>query len=516
MFFNALFFSIIAYILPIHFETNDDVFMSLIASGVYSGSPDAHLVFINYIYGFVLTIFYNTFSGIEWYTIFFCIIHVVSLSIIVFQFIQIKKPALIKSVFIILLYAIELRIILLFQFTTTAAIGAFAGVLLLLDTGKVYKICGVFLFLVAVLVRFDAAMLVLLLMLPIFGFEVFSNKKKVIEISISVATCIFGALILHIINNQIYNRSHEWSEYKEYNAIRGRINGTLNAEKIINELPDGIYKNDYQLLLNFFTDGQIINLSKIKELDDLIQKTPLTEKLKNIYPSVRRYTTLLGLIGVLFAFCFFAENRNKIKIYNIFYLMFFLGVLSYIPIGGFLRDRVFISALFPVIFFLYKNTPSFYDKKIRMEYLGVVFILSLHFFGYTYLIRKDRNENEKTVVKEQRTVLKEVQNKTVSVLPIASELTYELFCSPFDISKTFDAYSMIITPWFTNIPFNKDRFDSYMSLVDTNLYIFISEKYLEKYAVAIQKALIEHYGCDTEIIKKFGNENYWLIQFKKK
>ena len=43
--FNIAFFAIIANLLPIRFEENDDVLMASIANGTYLGEPDCHLVF---------------------------------------------------------------------------------------------------------------------------------------------------------------------------------------------------------------------------------------------------------------------------------------------------------------------------------------------------------------------------------------------------------------------------------------------------------------------------------------
>ena len=56
---NAAFFALMAWVMPIRFEENDDVMMCMIANGTYSGAPDAHLVFINVLYGWVLTLFYR-------------------------------------------------------------------------------------------------------------------------------------------------------------------------------------------------------------------------------------------------------------------------------------------------------------------------------------------------------------------------------------------------------------------------------------------------------------------------
>ena len=51
---NIAYFALMATILPMQFEENDDVMMTMIANGTYSGTPDYHLVYINVLYGRVL------------------------------------------------------------------------------------------------------------------------------------------------------------------------------------------------------------------------------------------------------------------------------------------------------------------------------------------------------------------------------------------------------------------------------------------------------------------------------
>ena len=72
---NILFFALMAWLLPMGFEENDDVMMCMIANGAYSGTPDYHLVYINVLYGMVLAGLYSLTTAIEWYTLAFAVLH---------------------------------------------------------------------------------------------------------------------------------------------------------------------------------------------------------------------------------------------------------------------------------------------------------------------------------------------------------------------------------------------------------------------------------------------------------
>lgn len=164
--------------MPIHFEENDDIIMSLIASGGYSGIPDPHLVFINYLYGLLLVALYNISSSIEWYTLMFCVLHIIALSVIIYFLIKTKINKITKILFVILFYIFEIRLIMLIQFTTTATIVAFSGFLLVLLAKKPYKLLGACLLILGSLIRFEASALVLVLSIPIvFLFPKLKNRN---------------------------------------------------------------------------------------------------------------------------------------------------------------------------------------------------------------------------------------------------------------------------------------------------------------------------------------------------
>ncbi len=120
---NALFFALMAWLLPIRFEVNDDAMMCMIANGKFTSVPDGHLVYINAIYGWVLAKLYGWIPAVEWYTLLFCVLHVVSVTGIVCAVLKNKEIQNgLKAIFLFFVYVIWIRIIIDFQFTTTAGL----------------------------------------------------------------------------------------------------------------------------------------------------------------------------------------------------------------------------------------------------------------------------------------------------------------------------------------------------------------------------------------------------------
>ena len=164
---NIIFLLLAVCFLPIAFETNDDAMMMLLASGQYTGTPEAFLVFINVIYGYIVSKLYFILPGFAWYTLLFLWLQFVSLNILLKSIIIKNNPIYIKLLFLALLYTIGLNSIVSFQFTTTAALTALSG-LVAINGNKKTRYLGCLLFMIASLIRFEAAFLVLLVFSPIF------------------------------------------------------------------------------------------------------------------------------------------------------------------------------------------------------------------------------------------------------------------------------------------------------------------------------------------------------------
>ena len=165
---NIVFFAVLAALLPMGFEENDDVMMCMIANGTYSGTPDFHLVYINVLYGAILAGLYSLTTAVEWYTLSFAILHILSMSVLAYCILTTPNRAKWERVlWLLILYVLWARIIIAMQFTTTAGIACVAGCMLLLRESPKARWTGVLFVIVAALVRFFAAGLVGLLMAPI-------------------------------------------------------------------------------------------------------------------------------------------------------------------------------------------------------------------------------------------------------------------------------------------------------------------------------------------------------------
>jgi hypothetical protein len=525
--FNILFFCLAAHFLPIYWGVNDDVVMCMIASGILPGIPQARLIFINYIYGLLLNFFYHTFHGIEWYTVSFSVIHIISLSIVVYVFINTKKIKLLKFVNIFLLYILELSLIQGIKFTTTAAIAGFAGTLLLFEDKKVYGIFGIILFLISTLIRFEAAMLVMLLMLPIFAYKILPDIRKNFKLISFVTICICSAFILQIINNQAY-KDEEWSYYMEYNKIRGGINDNPNATKInFDLLPEGISELDYTMLLNAFADGNYMDLVKMKEIYSVIQEVPLNQKIKNIVPSLNQYRLILIALTVLFIICFYYQkNFKKGKIFIGLYFLFYIFILSLISLNATLKDHVFITALYPVLFFINNNLSlnCRARKKLYEVYADIIsrkvsvilllFIIYMYLNGISQGLLKIKYVRE-SLCNQQLEIIEKIRYKNYTVIFFGQDLIVEIICEPFVASNFFNGLTITGAGWLTNCPYNKPYIDSYLSLLKKDTYLFIASG--NKYFLPWIKELIQNnYNINTEVRIVFSTNNYLLVKFEEK
>lgn len=509
---NVFVFIFFANFLPIRFEDNDDTIMCLIASGAYSGMPDAHLVFINYIYGYFLTFLYQLFSGIEWYTVSFCIIHIFSISIIFWYILKLDKSSLLKFIFILFFYLIEIRIILLFQFTTTAAISAFSGLLLLFCKNRYAQVAGIILFLIASLIRFDAAMLVLLLMLPAFVYQ-FIYTKISGKVLLLILCCICIPFGLRYVDKCIYEKDKTWNEYRVYNNLRGRINDNPNAGHVLDNLPEGISANDYTLFLKFFIDAKVFPLEKIGEINTKIEKTPLRKQLKNVFSALISYKFYLIIFLFLYIFSFFREVDRRKNIFLLLYFLFYILILSYISMNGALKPRVFVTTLFPFIYIFLLLSSDFISYRVRRDlpYIALCGLFILLSIGYVVRNRISKNQYQIIAFEEQLDILKKNQGKNRDIIPFSSDLDIEYY-NPYHILNFFSKNRIFFSGWLTCIPFNKGHLDSYLSLVDTNCCIFISSKNGGQYIPLIQKALLDHYNCHTKYNTIEKTEHYILFQ----
>ena len=499
------------HLFPFGYEENDDVIMCLIASGAYFDAPDAHLVFINFFFGKFLVFLYTLFSDFEWYTFIFVLIHVLSLTVIVCEIWKSERSKIIKLLYTALLYAIEIRLLLWFQFTTTAALCAFAGFTLIFQKQTWKLFLGCCLVVIASLIRFDAAMLVILLTIPFFVCinRFLERKIKTISFFIGLFFLIFTFKLL---DSKIYSKDKEWKAYKEYNILRSKINDNPDAKKI-EKLPDDISKEDYLLYQRFFPDPLFFDYQKTECLTNLIDAVSLETKIKNFLNTFLKYLPQISILFAVIGICFFDCKTKRLKVFLICYSLLFMMLFCYISMNSFLKYRVFITMFLPAIstgFVFYEKT----SKKHKKMFIYVICIcISLWSVENTIIGIKKHNKMNK-IFEQQQSLFEMTHKKELTMIPFEGNFKIEYF-DAFKLSKTFNQ-RLLIQGWLTNIPLNKNRFNSYKQLLDKNMVLFVTERSRKEIMPLIQKVLSDRYGVETDIVILETKDEFSVIQFEKK
>ena len=169
---TAVYFAFAYTRMPFIYDINDDVAMRNVAAGVITGTPDAHLIFVKYVLGILISGLYRGFPGWDWYGIVMIGIILFSLAVILYRGLAEKKSIIWKIVYtaaaLLLFTCIGLRHIAVFQWTVTAAFAGVAGIFLFYTStteDRFQNLCeegvSVFLLLLCLSVRDSVFMMVL-------------------------------------------------------------------------------------------------------------------------------------------------------------------------------------------------------------------------------------------------------------------------------------------------------------------------------------------------------------------
>lgn len=506
--FNTVLIVLFTLILPFYFETNDDTAMLGIASGSsIGGVPDAHLIFINYLYGLILATLYTLLPAIEWYTVLFVLIHIIANSIISWKIVNHRTPFIRRISYLFLLYIFEVRNLYNLQFTTTAAICALSGILLLISEKKYQQIIGVILFTLAFAIRFEAVILVLAICSPLIIYKLLEQlKARSFSFIFIAAAVIVFPVIIKAIDHNIYNNDPNWVTYQEYNSYRSSINDNPNAEKI-KELPSSVTESDYQLFLMFFPDAQVFDNETVKEISSKLNKIEAGDKISNIPQNISPYRKYLIVLLVIIILKLVVVN-NKSKIILLSSVLISVLSMCFVSLDGILKGRVFIIFLISLSWILF-ITEDTYGSKTKHIIKYIILIFFCYFVGrFTKLTIKDSYmgaKYNKSVAAVQQYIFDSVDMKGQYIVDFYGSIKTEVF-SPYNISETYRNSKPIGLGWMTNIPFYKGKLDSYLDIVDKNA-IYVSKKLLPEAFPYIKESVKAHYNIDIryEIIAQAGD-----------
>lgn len=264
------------------FETNDDVYYSLVFSGkLVTSAPDPHAVFVNFVLSDIFAKLYTFFPDVPWYGMF----HIVSIISSVFFINYFYSIAHSNSKFWLRLavsLAGALPFLFLIQFTKTAfvlAVTGYLGLYLLNDATLLKRRHNIFLHTVAVsflLLSFSLRKESFLLATILCSFLLISalqKKKKAFATSIAAVTVL--VLAFSLIHK--YNYGTEWQNFFTLQKTIGPI---LDYDRMgYEENSDvftkvGLSRNDYYFLKMWaHADERVYSKERLKYIYDNAKKT---------------------------------------------------------------------------------------------------------------------------------------------------------------------------------------------------------------------------------------------------
>lgn len=216
----------------IHFETNDDRYITEILSGTMFGHSDAHVIFINYLLALPLSLLYRLSVQIPWYGGMLILFHALSYCLFLRSLYDrcrsfFEMGAATAAVCCCMLVNICMTAEI--QFTSTAVLMAVSGyaVLLLQRNEKM----GVCLFFVMELLAYFLRSHAMLMIQPLGGVVylllcLMENRENLRSGWIRIAkwlAVIVSIFVIGLCGTAIGYHGREWAEYNRFNKVRSEL-----------------------------------------------------------------------------------------------------------------------------------------------------------------------------------------------------------------------------------------------------------------------------------------------------
>jgi len=257
------------------YETNDDVYLSLVFSGkLLVSTPDPHVVFVNFALAQVFARLYAAIPAIPWFGIF----QIGSILLSVFFLNYCFSVTRIHDKFLMRMaisLASAVPFLFLIQYTKTAVALAVTGYLslyLLHDSSFRSRMNTLFLHAIAVsflLVSFSLRKESFFLATILCGFLVINAlMKRRITLIISLSAGVILIVVFTLVHKQNYGA--EWQDFYEVKKVTEDI---IDYDKILyNSNEDlfskaGLSKNDYDFLESWgYADGRIYSKERLTDI----------------------------------------------------------------------------------------------------------------------------------------------------------------------------------------------------------------------------------------------------------
>lgn len=488
------FFYFLLYNFPIRFQENDDIVMLLLANSYYTGFFESNLIFIHPFYGHILNFLYSNSNAYEWYTLLFLIFHFISFFLILYNIFNSKLRIVLKVSLTILALSILGNMLAYLQYTTTSFSLALSGIITINFKNKYKFLLGSLLLFIASLIRYEVAILTLLIYSVYF---LLISRKKLKQENRSFLYILFLLFTFTIIQKlpRLYS-SVEWKSYYTFSKSATNILDNLLADDTESIYSGVCSKEDYRLLKSFYLDKDIVDIDKMKKLSlNVDKKNTLKLYVLNYINQMSVYKIEILIILLMTIFIFFQTyNFNRISIISIFILMFMISF--YITMDATLKDRVFIG-LVMILISIICNYLSFLSFKSTYV-VSILFIILSIYYGNMLVTRINDNRIARFYIyPNSKKIIDEISKKHSRsyISPFSSFFKVELE-DPFNISSNFKNNKFYFFGWMSLTPYNT-KLDELNKTSNSKKYIIIESPKSQKTTYD----LIADKNSDVEVVR---------------
>lgn len=250
---------LIIYFLPWRYQVNDDIILDWLLSGIYTGTPEAYVIFIHPLWSGFLAFLFKNFNTTPWYSIqHFLVLGgscYLGIQSIEFQSDQWKQRLLAT-----LVLSISWHISLMPQFTLVSGWAAATAIMYLgFGSKKPWETRFAWLlFAIAAMIRLESAGLIALG----FGVVTFGLSRGMVKIKQFTA---FGLIILGLaLSQKIWENQSEFKAFLKFNQARAKV---LDHPVFYEDWLDGKFNYDskWSSFSNWFIEKSGISLEDLSE-----------------------------------------------------------------------------------------------------------------------------------------------------------------------------------------------------------------------------------------------------------
>jgi hypothetical protein len=454
---GILFISLLCLFNP-SYNTDVDIYYLYTLSGGYGNAPSS-LLHYSYgahpILGGIIAYLFTYFPGFNWYTFFLITFHFVCCVTLLFSFLDSFRRVFAIAAFIIFFLFIESRLLMGFNYSGTALIGAVSGsVSLLLHFANKKWIVATyrkkifffsFLILAGGLIRIHYIILfgVFAIWMGIF---ILSRKRLIEYLKIQL---ILGLLLVVFFQGQKYYYEKNIPQWQQEEKLRQAYfyiaNHPLKKSSLID---DNIEKLKQDLVrISFLCDKNLVNHETIKKfIKNNVQKFGNWNMPYNfqsfywIYMDLRVYLLLIG--GVIIVFII---NRNytilaRFVYMAIFYVVVFLAIYLHFKSTEMIILTFLTSVLVSAIICIADLSPQ------KPSLIAGSFLVVLSCVWMTNRIIKADRQN-KQGISYARAVINEL-NQHPDILFIDAGTLFDFHVSIWDLPEEYPIHNLIYNELF--------------------------------------------------------------------